>query len=377
MRLEVTAYSLDGERLQTLTQARNISVSADGALSLDLPRGAPGIEYFENDVALAVEIPDLAGNIYGPVHYGPYGEFSSRYIYTASDQSLTSPLGISTFTAASIANAWFSSMRIVPPAIAADVVEYPEDATPFSVISNRIAEAQSRGFGTGITVIDGGGWAPATIASKIKFEPFAGLDAFYMAVKDGRHAELVWIGMTLYVLTPGTMSLDRSQFVRFQVKNFADVPVKIDRTNMADSVIALGDNDLVAQWPEVLVGKIKIVQASGVSKAEVLDTIVKFEWETSQKPLREITASLALSDDSPLVPFRDYRVGTIVAFPANGGRFENIPIAQITLTRKLGEAFSGSIILDTKIESLQVRMIQSTKVATAGVSAVSGTGALR
>jgi microcystin-dependent protein len=373
MRLQVTAYSLTGERLAVIEEARGISFSNDGALSFSLPKDAVGIDYFNDDVALGVEIEALASTTFGPLTYTEYGEVSSRFIFRNSDRSRTKTAGVWTFTAPSIADAMFGQMPILPEL--SHVTQYDAGATPYSVIAARIAEAADRGVNYGITVVDGGGWSSPNVATGIKFDAYADLLSFYTALKDGKQAELVWVGTTLYVLAPGAMSIDRSDAVQFQVEDFSEIPVKEDRSNMADTVIALGDNGASALYPAGAPGRVVTVQFGGISDTVTLGEVAQIEWSNRQAPSREITASLALAKAPEKLPFRDYHVGSIVTFPTVAGGIEQVSIAQITLTRDTASDFSGNIVLDTKIKSRELRLVELGKQGVGGVPTISGNGA--
>jgi microcystin-dependent protein len=373
MRLQVTAYSLAGARLNVIEEARNISVSNDGALTFDLPKNAAGVEYFDGDVALAVEIEALASATYGPLTYSSTGEVMSRFIYRNSERSRTSASGVWKFTAPSIADATFGQMPILPEL--AHVTQYGPTATPYTVVAARITEATARGVNYGISVIDGGGWTTPNGATGIKFDAYADLLSFYTALKDGKQAELVWVGTTLYVLAPGTMSINRSDAVQFQVEDFSEIPVKEDRSNMADTVIALGDNGSSALYPAGAPGRVVTVQFGGISDTVTLGQVAQIEWSNRQTPSREITASLALAKAPEKLPFRDYHVGSIVSFPTVAGGTEPVGIAQITLTRDTASDFSGNIVLDTKIKSRELRLVELGKQGVGGVPTISGNGA--
>ncbi len=373
MRLQVTAYSATtGQRLQVLTEARSISFTNDGTLTFDLPKNAVGIEYFDGDIAVAVEIEALAGKTFGPLTYTPQGEVTTRFIYQASDESRSDVAGVWKYTLPALADAYFKNMPILTEL--GHTTTYGPTATPYTILANRILEAKNRGLDLGITVVDGGGWTTPNVATGLVFDNHATLDALYTALRDGKHAELIWVGTTLYVLPPGTMAIDRTAAVRFQVEDFSNIPVKVDRSGMADTILALGDNGTSAIYPATAPGKVLPVQFAGVSDPAILADVAQREWTERQTPAREITVSLALATDPALLPYRDYREYSLTTFPTKAGGTEVIGVAQITLTQDLGADFSGNLILDTKIKSTMLRLVELGKLGVGGVTAVSGNG---
>lgn len=370
MRLQVTAYSATGERLQVLTEARNISMG--DSLTFDLPKGTPGSEYLEGPCGLAVEIEALAGKSFGPLSYTVWGEVSTRYFLGPRSGSLTDVTGIWKVTAPALADAKFSKMPILPEL--GDTVSYPSNATPYTIIANRVAEAADRGQDYGIVVVDGGGWLTPNVANGLKFNPHDTLDAFYTALRDGGSADLFWVGTTLYVLAPGTMTIDRSGVVAFPLEAFSDVPFTIDPSNLADTILALGDNGISALYPATAPGDVLSVQFSGVTDTTVLGQLARNEWDRRQEVARQVTASLALGSAPEFLPYRDYAVGSLVSIPDGAGGSEVVAIASVTLTRDLEDDFAGNVVFDQKLKSILLKLVQLGVLGVGGATTVSGSG---
>lgn len=374
-RLQVTTYTLGNNHGEVLEEARAITNST-ASLMFTIPKASDDNLFFQNEIAVGVEIEELAGKTYGPLTYTRFGEVGPRYVFKQAQGSVIDKGDEWQYTlpAISAGGGFFGDMPII--GALGNKLKYGAADNPYTVMANRVAEAKARGMDRKITVVDGGGWTSPNACTNIEFDDLAPLSDFYTALKDGLHADLVWVGTTLYVLPPGAMSFDRADMVQFQDEDFTALPVELDYSKMCDSVIIIGDNGSYAVYPPGAPGKVKRIQYSGVSDIATLNLIAQREWADRQAPLRQITASLAMPSTPTYLPFRDYHEGTIVQFPTETGDVESIKIAQITTSRDIEPDFGTTLILDTKIKSNEVRRVELGKLASGSGAEVSGNGSL-
>ena len=378
--VQVSVYSTTGGFLKVLTDARDLSFSVDESVSFSIAKDSPEAAYFTAPVGIGVEIEALAGGSFGLLNYSARGEVTGRYIYTASDTARKPVGGDWNITAVNIGVEAFSVMPALG-SLAGDKLQYLSTDNPATVVANRILENRNRGLDYGITVIDAGGWAATTIGASIPFDDGAYLADYYQSLRDGKNADVAWVGTTLNVMPTGTLAaIDQTSAVIFQDDDFTEDGLSIDYdwSYRADTVLAIGSGNIQASYPATPTGRVVTVTFSGITDTATLATAAQNEWKIRQRPARQISGTLALGLNPRLLPFRDFHVGTLVRIPDGAGGTEIVGIAGITGSG-LGSTGSpvelgASIVFDTKIIPKEVRQQRQLKAITGGTVLISGNG---
>lgn len=370
MRIYLAAYQGD-HRLGYLSEARQIKCQiADGGSSLtfDYPRvpdgatGWQGLSWLGQDVEVAVEIPEMAGAILPTgATVNEWGEIAGRMVITADSMSETDTK-MQSFTCEDMA-----LFRRLPVLSAlGDPLAYGADATPASVIIDRLTRANARGAGVTVEVHDAGGWAADNPAASVAFEDGTDLASWIETLAED-DVSVFMLDTRLFVMPTSLLEVDMSAAVTLRVEDLRDAPKARDRV-VYDSVLVQGD-DAAASYP-ALTGRVKVVSASGVSDSSVLAAMAFEQWEKYKGWRESWTAELAMPESPRLVPVRDFFVHSRVGFPSSGVT-EVVPVEQITLTADTN-VLGADLTLGEVPVSFDVQVARLAKSAAGGVTAVRG-----